>query len=687
MNPAANADEAVSARPEEGFAPRLGGFIRAAAPAMIGFVSGTAFMAFVLAELGRFNHYLAFAAGVAAALIYYRASRRIFYDGNTGNDFIACALFAIVIAFSSLFATLPASEMILGGWDPGVYIHTASKLAGEGSIQIDEQDFARMEAGELQSVSADLHGVSEPFKGMRLLPSGKLSPQFFHLYPALMAIAESFFGIAACLGLNAFLNIGCILALYAFAGRLFGWRWGLLAAFLLAINPGQIWQAKFQTAELLVQLLLLGGSNFLLGLDRPAERTTAAAMAGLSFGLALLTRYDTILFIVPLLLIILWQAASRTRHRAALLTAAIILTGALHAWIHIYYLAPHYHPVPGLVLPGLIIAAIAAAIILAAGFALSRGAIERAHSFAARIRPAMALLFAAFAVWAWYLRPRLSLDGRVAHAVDSLLSSLGISALPAWVANMNAWNMHRLASILGGFGLLLALIGVVLMIWRMKGVWRRTWLSCSALVTALLITKPFHDQFMMWMTRRYISVAMPLLVIGIVYSLKTIRDSLAAHSTIAARSICAIALGAIVFQAAPESLSMARLRNWPGLLQWYADIDSQIPPRSTIYCDQPGFAAPFRFLFDHHSYQLDIEQPRGFRHINSLIRKSIIENGEAYFLTLAGPPTVPGVRVSETRRPYLKSSTIQRPYVGVPRASRGRGGRFNLYRLELENGK
>ena len=50
---------------------------------------------------------------------------------------------------------------------------------------------------------------------MYLRPDGRVSPQFYHLFPSLMAVAWSIGGIRAALLVNPLLNVAAMLALYA----------------------------------------------------------------------------------------------------------------------------------------------------------------------------------------------------------------------------------------------------------------------------------------------------------------------------------------------------------------------------------------------------------------------------------------------------------------------------------------
>lgn len=649
---------------------------------LLGLILGTGWSALLLAELGRFSAVAALTAGlVSGALLSILGIR------SSGGRDIECRdswghVVAMCIAAGSLFLTLPPSEMILGGWDPGVYIHTAAAVSRSGSLQIPADDFTRLTEEQLRTVSRDLDGIPEPFGGMRLLPNGKLSPQFFHLYPALMAVAYAFFGVWGCLALNAVLNAGCILGIYALAKMLYGWKWGIAAAVLLALNPAQVWQAKFQTSEMLTQFLLLAGTSALLELDRPERKSIAAILAGSCYGLALLTRYDTILFLAPLLILLLWHASTRRTHRGAYLTMALVLLCGLHAWLHMVLVAPYYHPLTGIVVPGLVVAVVLGLVVTIAALFMPLHVRERVEALAARARPLLAACFLLFIFWAWYVRPRLTIDGRTLQAAAFLLMPLGQDGIMSILADSNAWNMHRLVAVYGQPGMLLACAGIGVMLASLRCTWRaRGWLISSVFVMAILVTNAFHDHFMMWVMRRFIPVIVPLLAVGTVAVARACSAQLTRWSRPLGKAGAMAVVVLALVSSLPASRAMATMRNWPGLVEWYKSVDAALPRESIIFCDQPGFAAPLRFLYGHRSYEINVGSSDSRTDLDALIRAALSRSTHVHFLSMRGVPSVPGVRVEIESRHDLSSSILQQPRVRAPKGSKERGGHFVLYRL------
>lgn len=647
---------------------------------MLGGVAATCWSGLLLAELGRFNAVTALVSGlVAGGLLFVWGFRRAKGSGEHSH---AADLLALVVAGLSLLVALPADEMVLGGWDPGVYVHTAAAVSQHGSLQIPADDITSLPMEHLEVVSRPLHRIREPFLGMRPLRNGKLSPQFFHGFPCLMAVLFSFFGLRGALALNPLLGAGCVLAVYALVKRIYGQWWGLAAAVLLAINPAQIWQTKFPTAELLTQFLLLGGTAMLLRAARAERKTVPSLFSGALLGSALLVRYDTLIFMAPMLLLLLWYRSGRHAGWETYLVVGAVLLGALHAWLHVKFVAPYYRPLPGLVRPAIGIASVAGIALLVLGV-LPEAFRTRVHRAAAALRPghAAALVFAVFVVFAWYVRPRLTMEGRVFRAVSACLGTIGQDSLLGLVANENAWNMFRLKAVFGWPGLLLGCGGICVMLATLRPSPARAWLVTSLCVMVLLVTNVFHDLFLMWVCRRFIPVITPLLVVGIVAVARGGFVLLKKRSAIAAAACCCLCMLAAVAPVVRSAHTMAVSRNWPGLVAWYEQLNAALPGGSTVFCDQPGFAAPLRFLYGHKSYEVIDRGPKSQAALEAMVTDVAVRDRDVFFLSMRGEPMIAGAPLVAVSRHELSSHIRDHRWRVLPRQLKGRGGDFVLYRI------
>ncbi len=645
-------------------------------------VIAAAYVALTLAQVGMFRLWacLLAAAGVGAlaAVIVFRRHAPPGGFGRIG--WVA----ALAIALGSMAMTMPPSEAILGGWDPGVYVHTAAAIARQGSLQIRADDIARL-PGELKpGLTREIAGWRHPFLGMFPLPNGRLSPQFMHLYPALMAVGYALAGVWGALLVNPVLNVFAILAMYAFASKILGPKWALAAALLLALNPAQVWQAKFSTAEILSQLLLLTGFGVFIDFMRRDDAILAAAVSGALLGLAFFTRYDAILVLVPLLLILIGlrhQPEDRRSLCAFLLAMAFF---GLHAWAHMKFVAPCYRPLPGLVFPLLLLALFCGvALLILAQCPCGRAWIAWLTRNAKWLRVGFTLGLVGLVAFVWYVRPRLAIEGRVWHLCMTFLDAIGLPRLVNSLAGAQAFNIEYLTAIFGVAGLLLAFAGVGVLIWRVPDQGAAAWLVVATATMALLLINVFHDHFMMWVSRRFVPVVIPLLVIGMAAAAKEIHKQVHRYRRSLAVPLSVGVLALVTVMSLPKTVAMASIRDWPGLHAWLSELTSLIPADAVVFCDQPGFAAPLRFVYGVEAHEV----------YGGLTGSQVVYDHRAnlgasskrmHILSMRDQPAFPEIELRAQGRMTLMSHILVQPSRTIPMRTQRRAGRFVLYEVHFD---
>ena len=488
-------------------------YIRRVALSLLAGFFGLAWCALLLADFGCFNALLVW--GIAALVVVsvfggWRRQPEAHAERATGR----WDLLAVALAVASLLLTGPPAESILGDWDPGVYVHTAAIIANQGGLLQVEPELNNLSRRELLLISRRRGTVAEPFGGMQII-DGRTSPQFYHLYPAVMAALWPLGGFRAALWLNPLLNVGSLILIYGLSTRLIGRRWGLLATVTLGVQPAQIWMARFSTAEMLTQFLLLSGF-VLLGDALKAEKrySLQGALAGAAFGLAQLARYDTLLVILPLMALLLPAMVLPRYRRPVLSVLSTCVPLLIHVAIHQHYVAPFYRPLQSMVVP--VLGAAGCAILLATifnGTSLGERCRQWVGARGAGLRGLAVLAFVSWCIWAWGLRPAWS----YAVATGGWLGRLpGQSLWDGLVGGREAFNMVYLQALFGPFGLALALIGLAGLIRRARGLNVWLWLLPSLIVMVIFVTRVFHDHFMMWVSRRFVPVVVPCLVVGLV---------------------------------------------------------------------------------------------------------------------------------------------------------------------------
>ena len=640
--------------------PRLAGLrtpsISALARGAFAGLMAVAWSAITLAALGHFRAAPCLLAGLAAgAFVAWRCR-----GPGRAPDGVDAAVLAAAVAAAAL--AWPPDEMLLGGWDPGVYLHTGAEVSRHGTLRFDIPELAALTPDEQPVISRELWGIKEPFAGMRLLPDGRLSPGFYHLYPSLLAVAFSLGGVRAMLAVNPLLGFAAVLAFQALASRVLGDRRTAAAAtWLLALNVPELWQIGFPTSELLTQVLLLGGVALFADAGREG-RLLDGVLGGAALGLALLCRYDTVMFLVPFaaLLLLAWPDVPGRRATGAGLGALAVLV--VQAALHQRYIAVYYHPVSDLVARAGALLGVAFILLLALLYLPPLRLRRLVDRLSPWLRGLAAAGLAAFVLLAWIVRPRLA-------------------DWPPPVGGIESRNMLHLAALFGPAGLAVAWLGVGRLLASPQEAWRRGWLFASAAVSALLVVNVFNDQFLMWMARRFVPVAVPLLVIGQGAALAW----LAARLPAAGRRWAPLA--GVVLLAGLQATALkttVQARDWPGLRAWLDRVAAAVPAGAQVYTDQPGFGAPLRFLHGLKAFELHARTEDRRDRLAAVIRGRLAPGGEAWLLGMSGPLPGAGLRCEPRGDFPLTSGQQNTGRWTVPSGVKPRGGPFVLYRVTRE---
>lgn len=622
----------------------------------------------MLAEQGKFSAGLCLGIGAAAGVAVFALIRRASLDPLAPKERALRKLHglaALLIAGSTLFSTKDAGELLSGGWDPGVYLHTGAQISQTGSLMNRDMDLLKMTADE-SAILRRHHpgGMSGPFSGMWTVPAGGVSPQFHHLYPALLAVAHSLGGVRGELLVNPLLNVLCLLAFYALALRFVRAPFALAAAAVLAFNPAQIWQAKFCTAEMLGQLLIFGGAVCFLAAQEAAAalaRRTLACLAGIAVGLAFLARFDSIIFLAPFLALTL--AAWRwLPHRDSAVFLLLGLTPcAIHHFIRQPIFSPYYTPMGNLVGPAIAaLLGISIALALVSRIDAVRDYAERRASW---LRTAAVAGFALWSVFIW-LRP--------------FLPPLPLTSADPELQEMlraDANNCFFLSAIFG-FGVPIYFVALGLLLFTERSVVRAVWVYSSTAVLLVVATALFNDHYIMWGTRRFVPVVVPLFILAFAWLLERVAGSASSRP----RSFIAAALLILVVGLnISATFAMQRLRDWPGLAAWHARVAASVPADAKLFSDQWGFTSPQRFLHGKHAFELHLSEkdPTRRDRLLAVMNTAVARGEKVYFLTMKGPLG----NCAERGSFPLQSARLNTSTKSIPRTTRPAGGDFMLYEI------
>jgi hypothetical protein len=463
-----------------------------AAATVVGLV---ALVSLAAAHLG---HHTPAVVGVGSVLLIAAVAVVVFVlDRPTVRlDLAGLAPVGLGLIFAAIMV-FPGFEYGTGDRDPGAYVEHAVAITHSHSIEFPD-DLAK--AGLSGGVSP---GAQWPALWDKPGHTGTIFPQFYHLWPALLATAKDAGGFTGLFNTGPLLAVIAVGLAVAVARRLGGIVAAWAVAVLLPANMLEVWQAKYPTAEIFGQMLYIGA---LLGvvLAVRAGWRTAAALGGVLIGLSYLERADGIV-----LVLLAWAAlavllaARRFDSRAAWFTGGLCVL-LPYGFYQAYDLARKYtlaNSVPSLpkVLAAMVGIAIVGAVLAWQG-RLVASVIDWATPRRRVVLGSAFVVLCGGLMLIGGLRPKLFGQAYQLYLGRRIRSYDEISLIRlSWF-----FSLPGLALMLAGFGYVA---------WRR---WRfDRWVV--ALTTAGLLTLYcYHvrnSPYLMWATRRFVTTVVPGMVV------------------------------------------------------------------------------------------------------------------------------------------------------------------------------
>ena len=413
---------------------------------------------------------------------------------------LACGALAAVMF-------LPGFSYGVADKDPGGYVAHSVEIARNGSYSFTDPALAH----PTLQVALSTPGARLPGVFVADSDSGLIVPQFFHLWPALLATSYEIAGFGGITATTPIVGVVAVMALVALLRRVGGVTAAAIGGVLLATNMMQVWQAKYPTTEILAQALFV--TSLLAVVVAVRERWRPAALvATLLAGVGFLNRADgwLLLVLTALTLAALW-VSRRADGEVAWGVAGLVVVAPYALW-QAYGPAGYYtsaNDVPGLA-PTLAILAVVGVAAVAAR-ALLRRPVAALLDFGSRTSWQRAAGLAVCAVCLvlmalGFLRPRLfgadfyEFRGRMVPSYDEY---------SLWRLS---WFLTLPAFALAGLG-----VAVVAL--------RRWSLAAWAVVLPTLLLLPVYawhtrnSSRLMWWGRRYVSTVLPGLVVLVALAL------------------------------------------------------------------------------------------------------------------------------------------------------------------------
>lgn len=558
-------------------------------------VMASAWVGLVLAEAGRFSLVAAaalLAAGSLAAALVFHA--RLGLPVRRPRAWADALPAGVVLALALALQARP-SEYVVGGRDPGAYVAAMATIARTGGIVVTDPVVLSIppEDVELFYRNRERPDFSwSRFMGFDLErpASGRVYPQFFHLFPVFGAYLFQAMGIRGALATPPVFGVLGTMAVFFATRRLFGRGPALLTGILLGVNVIQVWFGRYPVSETMSQFLLFT-AMLLVVLWEEFRSRAFGALAGVSLGLSLLVRIDSALVVVPLLLYMLMR---RLRGDLPGREAAPLLAGfgllALHSGLHAAFWARKYavdiatrrywSQPPAVWLGAAVVAA--AALLLAHRFGPEGRRLLERHG--ARARAAMMALVVVLAAYAYWLRPVLSAwagadgnDKGRALADPGLLLALGFRQLAAH----DAQSLLRLGWFVSPLGLVLGILGLLAVLGR----WRPRYLF--PVLLGLTVSVFYLYKVRVWndypfALRRFVPVTLPLLLAFAAFLLT--RLAARGGPRRAAAAVLALGLAALY---ATDTARIVRYVDWRGSVRFVADVARRFGHGDVVVFEQP----------------------------------------------------------------------------------------------------
>lgn len=581
----------------------------------------TSWLGLALADLGWFSlpALLAGLLGTGAA-VTLRLRGRV-YPHGLGTSLLRArrelALLGVVLAIAAALFMQPG-ETPLGGRDDGLRVMAGATVAREGGWLrrvplLPELALFRGPQSDLKHIGFLVWDLEREIVVPQFTGAHEVWQAIAYGWPTAQTSGDLRATRPLMFYLNPLLALAALLYAYLLGRELFGRTAALIGVLLLAINVAQLWYARQTMAEILLQVLLLGGLAASCAYLRQLSRETALA-AGLAFSAALLTKVDTLIALAALAAVglLVWPQR-RSWPQLGWLLAPLGLAAAHYVAHSARFSATYFSDNVGRMLADrtlLIAIAVAATVLALAALTLFR------TGWRARLGPLVSRLLGAGG------SPTLALRWRIA-TVAALLLLAGYAYFvrptvlaqesyvhPVWQEQFRTYrglNLVLLAAYLTPLGFGLALLGLAHWLTRTLRWQHLPFLGLLLGYTLIFVYNAMIVGDQPFWVRRFLPVVIPgaLLLAG---SALSVLWSWRSRWRWSAPALLAALVAWSGWQTAP----VAAIHSGRGSSAQIGALVAELPPEAVVLFEdwRTGFAlaAPLEMLYGRESYAL-LEQP------------------------------------------------------------------------------
>ena len=517
---------------------------------------------------------------LAGWFVFSRSPPRVIAFGvpRWSGGLLAVALvYAIATSWS-------ASDVVLGGNDPGGYVAIAGNVAREGTVYHTNSAVAALPDDVADALVPRLGGRSMELSGMIVDAQVKerTNPQFLHGFPALLAVFKAAFGILGMLRVPVLAHLLALLGLFLLVWRLFGSAiMGALSSLLLATDLAQLFYARTPYTEVLNQFFFIAAAWLLTVALRNTDRTLAMLSAGL-WTVGCLIRPDAYLAQAALFMAFAWipqesPAAAIRRPFASVLFVATIAAASLTSitsWQTYFKVTLRETFSAWALAAGSGALCLVSPVLWRSRFI--RGVWNAIYERASFVGWALTILLIAVVAWGYWIRPTLPPE---------------ICSDPSTCYHMTGLRLYdedtfvRLAWYISPIGLAAATIGAAGLVrqhLRQRDVVLLPFLTVGLAFSALFLWRQMNSSWHFWAFRRYVPVVLPFAVSCIAWA--TVRLGSYRRMGLVAATSLSIYLVAFGLR---TSWPFIKAREQDGARAQVAAIAKQMPERAVLLATHP----------------------------------------------------------------------------------------------------
>ncbi|GEM_PF-4786065 len=575
----------------------------------------------------------------------------------------------LILAGLVLLLTLLFSrpfEYLYGGWDPGEYVSTASHFTRTGGIDYHEpfltdlpQDleprFFRTWAPPRSTLHAGYLVVDAD--------TGHMVPDYFHLYPAWLALFVSHGSYETAYSGQTVLAVISTLLFLLVIARMTSVRIGALTALFFLTQPAVLYFARFTSSEFLSLGLLFAILGVWKQQDESSDVPRTLWIGLLVYG-AVTCHITNLLPLAGMGMmgaLLGWRPLLHSPGRDLLSLAVATGLGVLRGFIaqpvfseHLFkqYVIEAPEKVVAVLLIPLVLGSLGWAVWKAVG---SNVLASRRMNHLIRWAPAVLILLAA--LYQYVLRPR-------------------------WTEDRNAINLQSLGWVVSPTGLLLSLAACFTFNWRKTSRTLLLFLAAAGLSAAVLIHNKNVQPVYFWAFRRYIPMTLPLLAFLMSWSLdQAVRLKC---RTWAAPLLGLLGLFSLGWQL-KASLPVFSVREHHGLPTFVTDVAESMKDAEFILVDHWKLATPLRHAVGLPAYSLT-QEPRPVEQSQQILLHAFIRNraekqSPAYYLTHDSAFAIPGLQVLPITTITHEAELLEWRRNSLPREKVASTATAHLYQL------